>query len=155
MKKNIMKSILILSSLCGTGQAYASDVTVEQIGNFLCSVDLCKNGAVISNIETSGINMPNLAEKLTCADQKYFGKGCESAKQVLTLSFRQVSATREYVREFRSCNLIVSSPEVMQLSDCRISGKGKSSILPQLSLGEAELMHQQETGVLTTILKTK
>ncbi|MGZ3804471.1 MAG: hypothetical protein ACXVB4_09695, partial [Pseudobdellovibrionaceae bacterium] len=76
--------------------------------------------AVISYIKTSKYNFPNAAEAITCADQKYFGSGCESAKQMLKLSFHVEN--KESVLNYTDCNLIVTSPTEMSLSSCKISG---------------------------------
>ncbi|MGZ3745203.1 MAG: hypothetical protein ACXWRA_15520, partial [Pseudobdellovibrionaceae bacterium] len=81
-----------------------------------------KNEAVISYIKTSKYNFPNAAEAITCADQKYFGSGCESAKQMLKLSFRVETQNKESILNYTDCNLIVTSPTEMSLSSCKISG---------------------------------
>lgn len=146
MKKNILKSILAFSAFCITNQVYAADdVTVEQIGHFLCAVQLCKNDAIISNIEVSGYNVANLAEKLT-----------GSGKQVLKISFHQETPNKEYVRDFTDCHLVVTSPTSMNLSSCKITGKvqaGKQNRVHKLSLGAGEVMHQVEAGWMAVDLK--
>ncbi|HEY8270115.1 MAG TPA: hypothetical protein VIG33_04455 [Pseudobdellovibrionaceae bacterium] len=144
MKKYFRNSMLAILSMVMAHPAYASDVTIEQIGSFLCEVQLCKNEAVVSNIKASKYNLANLAEKL--ADLANSAENLpQSGRQVLRLSFHQETPDKEYVRDFRDCNLIVFSPTVMSLSSCKISGTfvpRNSSSVHQLSLGDGEIMHQ-------------
>lgn len=145
MKKNILKSFLAFSVLYITSLAYAEDTTVEQIGQFLCDVQLCRNDAVISKIEINKYNLPNLSEKLA-----------GSGKQVLKLSFHQETPNHEYIRDYTDCNLVINSSTSMTLSSCKITGivkVGRASRIHQLSLGEGEIIHQVEAGWMAADLK--
>lgn len=147
MKKTILNSLLAFAVTATANYAAASEINAEQIGNFLCQVNLCKNGAVISDIKVDKYNLPNLAEKLA-------GNG----KQVLKISFHQETLYKEYARDYTDCNLIVSSSTSMTLSSCKITGTikiGRGERKHALSLGGAEHMQQNESGFMSSRLSTE
>ncbi|MGZ3771433.1 MAG: hypothetical protein ACXVCP_16530 [Bdellovibrio sp.] len=144
MSNKFINSLLALTVFTLTYPAFADEITNDQVKDFLCQVQMCKNNAVISDIQISKYNLANLSEKL-------FGSG----KQILKLSFHQQTANGEYTRDFTECNLVVKTATDMALSNCRITGTvkaGKASRVHKLSLGEGEIIYQNESGWMASTL---